>query len=118
MFAHKSWLMAIVAIFLGLFALTFLSGCDLFQKTTPPIEMLATKLVDEAIAPAVREGLSRGVEQLTLQAGAQGINPKYVVIFEGKWVVGVEGQVSIGVEGIAGQLQISSISPNELETPK
>jgi hypothetical protein len=81
----------------------------------PPIEMLAEKMMDEAIVPAVKEGLSRGVEQLTIQAGAQGINPTYVFEFEGKWVVGIEGRATIGVEGVAGQIQISTVSPAETQ---
>lgn len=85
-------------------------GCAALNPQ-PPIEAFANKLADEAIIPAVREGLSRGVETLVIQAGAQGINPTYVVIFEGKWVVGIEGRASIGVEGVAGQLQISSAAP-------
>ncbi|HMQ17317.1 MAG TPA: hypothetical protein PKC49_15225, partial [Phycisphaerae bacterium] len=60
--------------------------------------------------------LAQGVEHLTIQAGAQGINPAYVVNFEGKWVVGIEGRASVGVEGVAGQLQISSVSSEETET--
>ena len=96
-------------------ALMILAGCSIFQQR-PPIEMFASKLADEAIIPAVREGLSQGVEQLTIQAGAQGINPTYVVLFEGKWVVGVEGRVSVGVEGVAGQIQITSIGGEETET--
>ncbi|MCC6230307.1 MAG: hypothetical protein IT432_13920, partial [Phycisphaerales bacterium] len=49
----------------------------------PPIEEFANKLADQAIIPAVKQGLSQGVEQLTIQAGAQGINPTYVVNFAG-----------------------------------
>lgn len=81
----------------------------------PPIEEFANKLADQAIIPAVKQGLSQGVEQLTIQAGAQGINPTYVVNFAGKWVVGIEGRASVGVEGIAGQLQVSSSSSEETE---
>ena len=91
------------------------AGCASLNPQ-PPIEAFANKLADEAIIPAVREGLSQGVEQLSIQAGAQGINPTYVVYFEGKWVVGIEGRASIGVEGIAGQLQVSSTSTEETET--
>lgn len=102
------------------YLLTLLSGGCLLGCASlnpqPPIEAFANKLVDEAIIPAVREGLSQGVEHLTIQAGAQGINPTYAVNFEGKWVVGVEGRATVGVEGVAGQLQISSTSTEETET--
>ena len=91
------------------------AGCQALNPQ-PPIEAFANKLADEAIIPAVREGLTQGVEQLSIQAGAQGINPTYVVNFEGKWVVGIEGRASIGVEGVAGQLQVSSTSNEETET--
>jgi hypothetical protein len=102
------------------YLLTLLSsGCLLGCASLnphPPIEAFANKLADEAIIPAVREGLSQGVEHLTIQAGAQGINPTYAVTFEGKWVVGIEGRATVGVEGVAGQLQISSMSTEETET--
>ncbi len=102
------------------YLITLLLGGCLFGCASlnpqPPIEAFANKLADEAIIPAVREGLSQGVEHLTIQAGAHGINPTYVVNFEGKWVVGVEGRASVGVEGVAGQLQISSTSTEETET--
>lgn len=88
------------------------TGCAAWAER-PPIETFAARLADEAIIPAVREGLSRGVDHLAVQAGAQGIDPTYVVEFEGKWVVGVEGRVSVGVEGVAGQVQISTVSPAE-----
>jgi len=83
------------------------SGCASLNPR-PPIEQFADKLMDEAIIPAVRQGLTQGIEHLVIQAGAQGIDPTYVVNFEGKWVVGIEGRASIGVEGIAGQLQVTS----------
>jgi len=102
------------------YLITLLFGGCLFGCASlnpqPPIEAFATKLADQAIIPAVKEGLSQGVEHLTIQAGAQGINPTYVVNFEGKWVVGIEGRASVGVEGVAGQLQISSVSSEETET--
>ncbi|MCG3128256.1 MAG: hypothetical protein CHACPFDD_03133 [Phycisphaerae bacterium] len=102
------------------YLLTLLSGGCLLGCASlnpqPPIEAFANKLADEAIIPAVREGLAQGVEHLTIQAGAQGINPTYAVNFEGKWVVGVEGRATVGVEGVAGQLQISSTSTEETET--
>lgn len=102
------------------YLLTLLSGGCLLGCASlnpqPPIEAFANKLADEAIIPAVREGLSQGVEHLTIQAGAQGINPTYAVTFEGKWVVGIEGRATVGVEGVAGQLQISSTSTEETET--
>jgi len=91
------------------------AGCASLNPQ-PPIEAFANKLADGAIIPAVREGLTQGVEHLVIQAGAHGINPTYVVNFEGKWVVGVEGRASVGVEGIAGQLQVSSTSTDETKT--
>ena len=114
---------AVIVTSLARFApylITLLFGGCLFGCASlnpqPPIEAFATKLADQAIIPAVKEGLSQGVEHLTIQAGAQGINPTYVVNFEGKWVVGIEGRASVGVEGVAGQLQISSVSSEETET--
>ena len=102
------------------YLITLLFGGCLFGCASlnpqPPIEAFANKLADQAIIPAVREGLAQGVEHLTIQAGAQGINPAYVVNFEGKWVVGIEGRASVGVEGVAGQLQISSVSSEETES--
>jgi hypothetical protein len=92
-----------------------LAGCASLNPQ-PPIEAFANKLADEAIIPAVREGLTQGVEQLSIQAGAQGINPTYAVNFEGKWVVGVEGRATVGVEGVAGQIQVSSTSNEETQT--
>lgn len=90
------------------------AGCAALNPK-PPIEEFANKLADQAIIPAVKQGLSQGVEQLTIQAGAQGINPTYVVNFAGKWVVGIEGRASVGVEGIAGQLQVSSAGGEKTE---
>lgn len=102
------------------YLITLLFGGCLFGCASlnpqPPIEAFATKLADQAIIPAVKQGLSQGVEHLTIQAGAQGINPAYVVNFEGKWVVGIEGRASVGVEGVAGQLQISGVSGEETES--
>jgi hypothetical protein len=103
------YLKTFAGILLAILALLGLSGCATLNPQ-PPVEHFANKLADEAIIPAVREGLSQGVEQLVIQAGAQGINPTYVVKFSGKWVTGVEGAASVGVEGIAGQLQVSSAS--------
>lgn len=103
---------------LGLLAGGCLWGCTQLNAQ-PPVEAFANKLADEAIIPAVKEGLTQGVEQLSIQAGAQGINPTYVVGFEGKWVVGIEGRASVGVEGVAGQIQIASTSNEETEaSPK
>ncbi len=87
-------------------------GCALF-KQEPPAEKIANRIISEAVVPAIKEGLSQGVKQLTIQAGAQGINPTYVVRFDGKWVVGIEGRASIGLEGVAGQIQVSSASSDE-----
>lgn len=104
-----------VGVLFAILALFGLTGCATLNPQ-PPVEHFANKLADEAIIPAVREGLAQGVEQLVIQAGAQGINPTYVVKFSGKWVTGVEGAASVGVEGIAGQLQVSSASSEETET--
>ncbi len=103
------------SLFLAILALLGLPGCATLNPQ-PPVEHFANKLADEAIIPAVREGLSQGVEQLVIQAGAQGFNPTYVVRFSGKWVTGVEGAASVGVEGIAGQLQVTSASNEETES--
>lgn len=107
----KSWHMLVTLVLL---LVTFLTGCEALNPT-PPIEAFANKLADDAIVPAIREGLSQGVEQLSIQAGAQGINPTYLVEFSGKWVTGVEGSASVGVQGIAGQLQVSSAGGEETE---
>lgn len=109
------YLKTFAGIVLAILTLLGLSGCATLNPQ-PPVEHFANKLADEAIIPAVREGLSRGVEQLVIQAGAQGINPTYIVKFSGKWVTGVEGAASVGVEGIAGQLQVSSTSNEETES--
>jgi hypothetical protein len=102
----------------GMSLLSIIGGCVAgcaALNPRPPIEEFANKLADQAIIPAVRQGLAQGVEQLTIQAGAQGINPTYVVNFAGKWVVGIEGRASVGVEGIAGQLQVTSAGGGETE---
>jgi len=111
-FCYLKTFAGIVLVILALFGLT---GCATLNPH-PPVEHFANKLADEAIIPAVREGLSQGVEQIVIQAGAQGINPTYVVKFSGKWVTGVEGAASVGVEGVAGQLQVSSTSNEETES--
>lgn len=92
-------------------AVVLLAGCEALNPR-PPVEAFATKLADEAIIPAVRDGLAGGVRSLAIQAGAQGINPTYVMEFEGLWVTGLSGRASVGVEGLAGQLQVSSLSPS------
>lgn len=97
-----------------LLALLGATGCSALNK--PPIESFADKLADQAIIPAVKQGLAQGVEQLSIQAGAQGINPTYVVKFTGKWVTGIEGEASVGVQGIAGQLQVSSASSDKTKS--
>ncbi len=84
-------------------------GCALL-KQQPPAEQIANRVISEAVVPAIRGGLRQGVDQLSIQGGAQGINPTYVVEFDGKWVVGIEGRASIGLEGVAGQIQVSSAS--------
>ncbi len=109
------YLKTFAGIVLAILALAGLMGCATLNPQ-PPVEHFANKLADEAVIPAIKEGLAQGVEQLTIQAGAQGINPTYVVRFDGKWVVGIEGRASVGVEGIAGQLQVSSVSSEKTAT--
>ncbi|MBK9128177.1 MAG: hypothetical protein IPM13_10295 [Phycisphaerales bacterium] len=101
-----------LALLLALLALFGLPGCETLNPK-PPVEAFAEKLADQAIIPAVREGLARGTQNLGIQAGAHAINPTYVVKFSGKWVTGVEGEASVGVEGVAGQLQIASAAGGE-----
>lgn len=93
-----------------LLACVSLLGCEALNPR-PPVEAFAAKLADEAIIPAVREGLAGGVKSLAIQAGAQGINPTYVMEFEGLWVTGLRGRATVGVEGLAGQVQIASVGP-------
>lgn len=95
-----------------LVSLLFCAGC--VEK--PPIETFTDKLVTQAIVPVVKQGLAQGVKALTIQAGAQAVNPTYAIEFEAKWVVGVEGRATIGVEGLSGQVQITSVSDDETET--
>jgi outer membrane murein-binding lipoprotein Lpp len=104
-----------VAFAIVVLAQALLAGCASLNAQ-PPVEAFANKLADQAIIPAIKEGLTQGVEQLSIQAGAQGINPTYVVGFEGKWVVGIEGRASVGVEGVAGQMQVSSSSNEKTRT--
>ena len=92
-----------------------LEGCAIFKQQAP-IEHFADRFLTEAIAPAVQEGLKQGVENLTVQAGAQAINPTYHIAIDGKWVVGIEIDASVAAEGVAGQIQISSVSTEETET--
>lgn len=99
-----------VALAIAAAAMVCVHGCSELNPR-PPVEAFAQRLADEAIFPAVREGLTRGVDHLAIQAGAQGISPAYVIEFSGKWVVGIEGRASVGVEGVAGQVQIASVSP-------
>lgn len=88
-------------------AATAAAGCEALNPR-PPVEAFANKLAEEAVIPAVREGLARGAQQLALQASAQGINPTYVMRFRGVWITGLEGEASVGIDGIAGQIQIST----------
>jgi len=103
------WLGGLLTALAALFAF----GCVQQQ----PIEQFAGKFVDGVIEPAVKEGLSRGVESLTIQAGAQGINPTYRVDFEGFWCTGIKGMASVGVQGLSGQMAITSLSPVRTELP-
>jgi len=111
----KGLLKVVAGVTLAAVALAIVPGCATLNPQ-PPVEHFANKLADEAVIPAVREGLTQGVQQLALQAGAQGINPAYVVKFSGKWVTGVEGEASVGVEGIAGQLQVSTAASDKTES--
>ena len=116
---NKSRSVKLVALDALLIPLLVASGClstgCAALNPTPPIEAFVNKLADEAVIPAIRSGLAQGVEQLTVQAGAQAINPTYVLRFEGKWVVGIEGMASIGIDGAAGQLQVSSSGGEETD---
>lgn len=102
-------------IVLSILSLTALcAGCAALNPQ-PPIEAVANKFVDQAIVPAVREGIAQGIRSMNLQAGAHGINPTYKVTAEGKWVVGLEVEATIGVDGVAGQLQITAAGDDETE---
>lgn len=90
-----------------LIALPGLTGCAAWIER-PPIETVAHKLLDEAIVPALREGLAQGVSAHQAQLGVQGINPKYVVRTEGYWKVGIDVLLTIGADGVAGQLQTAT----------
>jgi len=92
-----------------------LGGCAIFKQQAP-IERMAEKFVDGPIADAVKKGLLQGVESLTIQAGAQAINPTYRITAKGKYVTGIELDASVAAEGVAGQIQISSVSTEETET--
>lgn len=98
---------------LGVASLVAVCVCIPACQQPAPVEAFAGKFVDQVVGPAVQRGLEQGVRDLNIQAGAQGINPKYVVTFDGKWVTGVEGKASVGVDGIAGQVQVSSSSDEE-----
>lgn len=94
----------------GLMMLT--PGCQSLNPQ-PPVEQMTKQLLTEAIVPGIKEGLAQGVKTMAVQAGAQGINPKYVFEFQGKWVVGIEGKATVGVEGIAGQIQVTTQAGDE-----
>jgi len=97
--------------FLG-FIMLLTSGCARDQG----IEKFATTFTETVIAPAVKKGISQGIRSLSMQAGAQGINPTYVIEFEGLWVTGVKGNARIGVEGLSGQVMVSTTGDEETET--
>ena len=101
-------------LLLSLLTLSILSGCATLNER-PPVETFAQSLADQAVIPAMRAGLEQGIEQLTLQAGAQAINPTYVVRFAGKYVTGIEGEAAVGVTGLAGQLQVTTVGSDETE---
>lgn len=94
---------AIILALLAAIGITGLCGCN-----QPPIEKFAAKFADDIVKPAVSEGIKQGIGAFTLQAGAQGINPTYVVHFEGYWVTGIKGMASIGVQGLSGQMQVTT----------
>lgn len=78
------------------------AGCSsLVPKPDANVQYLVEKVVAPAVQKAVAETNTRTA---TLQGGLQGINPKYVVRFDGKWVVGIEGEVEMGLEGVSGQI--------------
>lgn len=91
-----------------------LLGCSA-MNASPPMEQMTNKIADKVVIPAVEKALEQGVRSFALQAGAQGVNPTYVIEGEGKWVVGIEFRATVGVEGIAGQMQISSTGDEETE---
>lgn len=93
--------------------LAFCAGGCALLKQEPPAEKIANRVITEAVVPAIKQGLANGVDQLAIQGGAQGINPTYVVEFDGKWVVGLEARASVGIEGVAGQVEVSSASSKE-----
>lgn len=91
-------------------------GCIDPQSKLDPMQAMAKETMAEILIPAVKEGLAQGVENLQIQAGAQGINPSYKITFDGKWVVGIEGTVTVGIDGVAGQIQISTTSTEKTLT--
>lgn len=84
------------------------AGCQSWS-TNPPVEAFANRFFD-TVESGVKAGVQNGIDSLQIQAGAQVVNPKYIVKFDGKWVVGIEGSVSVGVDGLAGQAQVSTIA--------
>lgn len=84
----------------------------LVPKPDANVQYLMEKVVSPAVTKAVTEANTRTA---TLQGGVQGINPRYVVEFEGLWVVGVQGKVTAGLEGVAGQITGHVQTDNEAE---
>lgn len=106
---------ATMALLLSVLVLASTTGCQTGGLLTPKprIETVADRVITEAIAPALQQGLKQGVENLTIQAGAQGINPTYRFTAAGRLVQAVEVEGTVGVEGVAGQMQLSSTSTDK-----
>lgn len=102
------WSSLLVSLCLGLIALV---GC---QRPDTHVESVLNTFVKPAMDKALTEGATRTA---SLQGGLQGINPKYVVEFQGKWVVGVEGRATCGLEGVSGQITGHLQTDNEA-TPR
>lgn len=97
----------------ALFFPLFFAGCQ-SQLPSPPLETFLNKIGDP-VGAALREGVSQGARSYSVQASAQGINPKYVIVVEGKWVVGVEATATVGVEGVAGAVHVSTQGDDETQ---
>ena len=70
------------------------------------IERFSQTTLKEAIAPAVTKALAEtSARTAQLQAGAQAINPGYVIVAEGKICQGFEGKFIVRTDGLAVQIQ-------------
>ncbi len=98
---------ALICTVLASFSGCLCVGCQTLNPT-PPIEGFVSQLMSDVVSPILQEGIAEGVNTMSVHWGAQGINPTYVIEFEGKIVQGLETRASVGVEGIAGQVQSSA----------